>query len=57
MTTAFYLVLVFFSKQVDFSLVWFIVALLFSGNEAKTLYKYTTDVSLDGKDVQAPNRA
>jgi hypothetical protein len=51
MTTVFYLVLVFFSKQVNFSLGWFIVALLFSGQEAKTLYKYTTDASLDGKPV------
>jgi len=52
MTTAFYLVLVFFSKQVDFHLGWFIAALLFSGNEAKTIYKYTTDASLEGKKVQ-----
>jgi hypothetical protein len=51
MTTVFYIVLVFFSKQVDFHLGWFIVALLFSSNEARTIYKYTTDASLDGKKV------
>ena len=51
MTTVFYLVLVFFSKQVDFHLGWFIAALLFSSNEAKTIYKYTTDASLEGKKV------
>ena len=51
MTTVFYLVLVFFSKQMNFSLGWFIVALLFPGQEAKTLYRYTTDASLDGKPV------
>ena len=51
MTTAFYLVLVFFSKQVDFHLGWFIAALVFSGNEAKTIYKYTTDASLEGKNA------
>lgn len=49
MAAAFYCALVFFSQDVTFSWGWFFLALLFSGNEAKTVYRYTTDPALDGK--------
>ncbi len=49
MAAVFYLVLAFFSKEVPFNLLWFIVAMLFSSNEARTIYKYTTDPKLDGQ--------
>ena len=52
MATVFYLVLVFFSDAVDFSLWWMLISLLFSGNEAKTIYKFTTDPRLDGKEAK-----
>jgi hypothetical protein len=48
MATVFYLVLVFFSDVVEFSFWWLLISLLFSGNEAKTVYKFTTDPRLDG---------
>lgn len=51
MAVVFYLVLAFASNEVPFSLGWFIVALLFSSNEAHTVYKYTTDPRLDGETV------
>ena len=49
MAVIFYLVLAFFSNEVPFNIVWFVVALLFSSNEAKTVYKYTTDPRLEGE--------
>jgi hypothetical protein len=53
MAILFYLAFVFFSKEVTFSLGWFFIALLFSGNEAKTVYRYTTNPALDGKPAGA----
>ena len=48
----FYLVLVFFSAEVEFSLLWLIIALLVGGTETIVhRYRLTTDPSLDGKDV------
>ena len=52
MAAIFYLVLAFFSREVPFNLLWFLVALLFSSNEAKTIYKFTTDPKLDGEVVK-----
>ena len=53
MATMFYLVLVFFSSDVDFSFWWLLVALFFSSHEAKKVYRFTTDPQLDGKDVRS----
>jgi hypothetical protein len=48
--TVFYLVLAFFSRDVDFSLIWFLVSLFFDGGkEVVTYYRYTTNPSLDGQ--------
>lgn len=48
----FYLVLVFFSEDVHFSLFWFIVSLFFEGgNQVITRYRYTNDPKLDGTKV------
>ena len=52
MATIFCLVLVFFSQDVNFSLWWLLVALVFSSQEAKKAYRYTTDPRLDGKEVR-----
>ena len=52
MAITFYLVLVFFSEQVTFSWWWLLIALLFSGQEAKKIYRYTTDPTLDGTEVR-----
>ena len=38
-TWAFYLVLVFFSKDVDFSLLWFILSILLGASET-VVYRY-----------------
>ena len=52
MATIFYLVLAFFSADVHFSLWWLLIAVLFSGGEAKTVYRFTTDPRLEGKNVR-----
>jgi hypothetical protein len=39
MAVVFYLVLAFFSEEVPFSVPWFLLALVFSANEANTIYK------------------
>ena len=52
MAALFYLVLALFSKEVPFNVLWLIVALVFSSNEAKTIYKFTTDPKLDGEVVK-----
>ena len=49
MALMFYLALAFFSKEVEFDFGWFVIALLFSSNEAHTVYKYTTNPELEGK--------
>lgn len=40
MTLLFYLILVWVSNTVTFSWIWFIIALLFSLDGARTVYKY-----------------
>ncbi len=52
MTIIFYLIFVWISEQVTFSWIWLVVALFLSGGEAKKIYKYTTDSSLEGKEVK-----
>jgi hypothetical protein len=52
MALAFYLLLVFFSEDVNFSWGWAILAFLFSSQEAKKVYRFTTDPQLDGKEVR-----
>ena len=51
MAAFFYLVLVAVSKDVNFGWWWLLVACLFSGHEAQTVYRYTADPKLDGKHV------
>lgn len=47
----FYVLLVLLSDEVEFSFLWFIVALVFGGGEQAVRYRYTTDRSLEGKEV------
>jgi len=49
----FYLILVFFSEDVQFSFIWFLISCVFSGSEIAYKYKYTSDPALDGKDVES----
>lgn len=51
MAVLFYCVLVFFADSVTWSWWWFLIALLFSSKETKTIYKYTTDRYLEGREV------
>lgn len=48
MATLFYIILVVFSYDVAWSWWWFIISLFFAGGE-RTVYKYTSDRSLDGE--------
>lgn len=49
MGTLFYIILVIFSENVEWSWMWFLISLLFSGGE-KIVYKYTNEKSLDGEE-------
>ena len=54
MALIFYLLLVWISKTVTFSWVWFIVAFLFSADSARTVYKYryTNDPDLVDEEAE-----
>jgi len=47
-----YCVLVFFADSVTWSWWWFLIALLFSSGETKTIYKYTTNLYIEGRVVE-----
>ena len=47
----FYLILVFFSQDVQFSIIWFLISLAFSGSEIVHKYKYTANPAMNGKDA------
>lgn len=49
MALLFYLLFVWLSDSVSFSWGWFFVALIFSSQDTKTIYKYTSDKSLEGE--------
>lgn len=51
MAVLFYCILVFFADSVTWSWGWFFVSLLFSADQGRTIYKFTTDRSLEGKEV------
>ena len=50
MAFLFYLLLVWLG-HIHFSWIWLIVSLFFSAEDTKTVYKYTTNNELDGKEV------
>ena len=50
----FYLALVIFSGSVDFSFLWFLIALLVGGSEKVVhRYRYTAVESLEGRDISS----
>jgi len=51
MAVLFYCVLVFFADSVTWSWWWFLIALLFSEEEGRRVYKYTTNKSLEGQEA------
>lgn len=49
----FYILLVLLSDSVEFSFLWFVVALLVGGGEQAVRYRYTSNPALDGEEVKS----
>jgi len=50
MATLFYLLLVWFG-HIHFSWWWLFISMAFNANDARTVYRYTTDKYLEGKNA------